>query len=365
MKVLFCTNAFERVTNGPAKFAHLLLNNASIVDMEVKILTEDVLESNDNVYKLNLKIPSYLKPLGQFIRMWKYHYAAMKIQQKYQFDVLVYNNALVGLWSSIKYPDTIGMINDYNIASAQFVNIIKKKEKFNKKHFIFFVEFFVVKTFSKIIVNSNYLKNQLINSYCHKKKNLYVLYKGIDNDFQIDESNYNRKRNNRSILFVKTNFEPGGLYDLLEAIIKLPYKVNLTIIGPFSMFHELIRNKISEYCITLTIKEYASQSEIISLMKSHEIFCVPSHKEALGVANIEAMACGCKIVSTNVGGIPEATGNTGVSWLVSPKSPFELMKAIEIAFDYDISECKQKVDEHLVNFSAIRVVSNFKDIIKS
>ena len=83
------------------------------------------------------------------------------------------------------------------------------------------------------------------------------------------------------------------------------------------------------------------------------------------MANIEAMACGCKIVSSNIGGIPEAVGNTGASWLVSPGAPSQLRDAIMIAFETDIVSYKSKVEEHLLQFSAPVVIKNFKNIIEA
>ena len=99
MKVLFCTNAFEKVSNGPAKFAHLLLDGAENAGLETRILTEDVLLETPLVYKLDLNISRPFKPFGMFIRMWKYHKASMRIRKEFDFDVLVYNNAIIGLFS--------------------------------------------------------------------------------------------------------------------------------------------------------------------------------------------------------------------------------------------------------------------------
>lgn len=364
-RVLFCTNAFEKVSNGPAKFAHLLLENAAAEGMEVRILTEDISYPKEKVYKLPFRFPRIIKPLSQFWRMWKYHSEAMKIRKEFPFDTLVYNNALVGLWSSIRFPGTIGMINDYSNASSKLINVLKRKEKLNKRHVFYFVENMVARSSPRIIVNSNYLKDYLSNSYKPKSAKFYKLYKGIENGFFDDLVKENAGRIKKSILFVKTDFALGGLYTLVEAIKLLPYKVALTVVGPGKAYHEEIRDSVSEYCTSLTILEFAQQSKVFELMRQHEIFCVPSFKESFGVANIEAMASGCKIVSSNVGGIPEAVGNTGVSWLVPPGDPQILKEAIAKAFETDISSCNAVVGEHLLQFSAPMVVRNFKNIIEA
>lgn len=365
VKVLFCTNVFEKVSNGPAKFAHLLLENSASEEMDVRILTEDITQPYPHVYKLPFHFPRIIKPLSQFWRMWKYHSEAMKIRKDFPFDVLVYNNALVGLWSALRFPGTIGMINDYSNASSKLINVLKRKEKLNKRHVFYFVENMVARSSPRIIVNSNYLKEYLTDAYKSNTRNIFKLYKGIESGFFNNSFPEGRARAEKSILFVKTDFVLGGLNTLIEAIKLLPYKIHFTIVGPAEIHHQSIAESVEEHCSSLTMMQYAEQSKVFDLMRSHEIFCVPSFKEAFGVANIEAMACGCKIVSSNIGGIPEAVGNTGASWLVSPGAPSQLRDAIMIAFETDIVSYKSKVEEHLLQFSAPVVIKNFKKIIEA
>ena len=160
MKVLFCTNAFEKVNNGPAKFAHLLLEEAGNADLEIRILTEDVTGEAASVYKLYLNIPRLFKPVGQFIRMWKYHREAMKIRKDYSFDILVYNNAMIGLVSCLFFKKTVGMINDDNNAFNSLPAVFKKKVRLNKHVLFYYIEYITCHFAKCIIVNSDYLKRQ-------------------------------------------------------------------------------------------------------------------------------------------------------------------------------------------------------------
>ena len=98
-------------------------------------------------------------------------------------------------------------------------------------------------------------------------------------------------------------------------------------------------------------------------MQQSEIFCVPSKREAFGVANLEALAMGCKVVSTNVGGIPEAMGNGSFAWLVEPDDPIALEKALKLALDAPIEKALREIDEHLKKFSSFEIVSKFKEIL--
>ena len=82
MKILFCTNKFEEVSNGPAKFANLVLGiNELYPEHEMRILTEDVTSSRPDVYKLDLKYPKALSFFSQYFRILQYHSAANSLKK--------------------------------------------------------------------------------------------------------------------------------------------------------------------------------------------------------------------------------------------------------------------------------------------
>ena len=365
MKVLFCTNAFERVSNGPAKFAHLLLDGAWEAGFEIKILTEDVTSETSIVFKLDLKIPKIFRLFGQFIRMWKYHRAAMKIRTQFDFDVLVYNNAMIGLLSSIFFKRTLGMINDYTNASNSIISVFKRKAKLNKRVIFYYVEYIICHLSKCIIVNSEYLKRELRQHYRCKESTFKVLHKGIENELiKFNRGEALQKKIPSSILFVKTDFVLGGLFTLIEALKNINREIILFIIGPASQHHEMLKKKLNKAHISFELFDYMLPEKVYEKMQQTEIFCVPSKREAFGVANIEAMAMGCKIVSTNVGGIPEAVNGNSFAWLVQPDDPGALSEALKKALGTSIEKDLENITIHLNHFSSTGVVARFYEILK-
>jgi len=359
MKVLFCTNVFQKVSNGPAKFAHLLLFEAGNCGFELHILTEDVYSEISTVHKLNLKVPKKLQLLSQIIRMWKYHKAAMALHKQYQFDVIVYNNAFVGLISSMLFKPTVGMINDDNNAVKSFRSIWLKYAIFHQ------LEYLTCRRMKRIIVNSFYLENILSGQYRKEKNKFSVLYKGIENELvEMNRQAIIKQKEPGSILFVKTDFKTGGLPTLIEALKLIDTPLKLYIVGPNKTFHPMLSGELKDTKIDFKIYDYLPQTEVYGLMKNCEIFCVPSYFEAFGVANLEALAFGCKIVSTNVGGIPEAINGNRFAWLVDPGNAFQLKEALAGAFTTSIEDDLVNIDEHLNNFKSSLVATRFKMILE-
>ncbi len=66
--------------------------------------------------------------------------------------------------------------------------------------------------------------------------------------------------------------------------------------------------------------------DVAPALGAMDAFAFASHKEAMGVAVVEAMLMGLPVASTNVGGLSEVVGETG--WLVPPHSPEALAEAI-------------------------------------
>jgi colanic acid/amylovoran biosynthesis glycosyltransferase len=362
MKILLCTNAFENITNGPAKFANLLLEiNDLYPEHEVHVLTEDVSSPKTNVHFIKLTIPTSLKPIGQVLRMFQYHKEAMRIKKSvFDFDVLVYNNAFIGLWSALKYSRTIGMINDDNNALSAFTDLFKGQR--HLKQYIFKqLEHLSARFHKRIITNSKYLTNQLLNTYPCIQGKERLMYKSID---IIRYENKEEIHNPVRILFVKNDFLRGGLFDLIEALGKVNFSYTLTVIGPSKEFFPAIKFKADECNVEVTLLGPQSQLEVFEHMKKSDIFCVPSHKEALGVANMEAMAVGMAVVSANAGGIPEVLNGGRNGWLVNPGDPIALSLALNECVSSPAlrKEKKTAAKEYLGIFSKYEMFKRFLEI---
>jgi glycosyltransferase involved in cell wall biosynthesis len=334
MKILFCTNAFENITNGPAKFANLILDiNRLYPGHQLRVLTEDVCEERllelRYVHKVRLRIPVLLKPLGQILRMFQYYRQVTDIEREFPFDVLVYNNAFTGLYASLKSAKpTVGMINDDNNSGTGLFNF--NASRLWAKRFVFKqLEKISTRHHRCIITNSVYLTEQVQLAYRIPPGKIVKLYKSVD----FSTIRYLPGRRFESpikVLFVKTDFMRGGLPVLARALRRLSeFTFLLTVVGPQERYQGEVEKMFAGVShVELDFRGEQPPEFVKEKMCTHDLFCVPALKEALGVANMEALASGIPVVSTRVGGIPEVLDRGNNGWLVEPGNPKELADAI-------------------------------------
>ena len=249
-------------------------------------------------------------------------------ESDYEFNVLIYNNALIGLKSAIYWPNTIGMVNDYNNASRNLKNLTLNYRFF--KNYIFKIfERLAINNQKTTIVNSLFLANFLSNEYSLPKSKFKVLYKGIQIPQSLNKTTID-PRNQIKVLFVKADYELGGLSILISALGKLPYEFELTVIGPPLNQEKVIKSYLkNQQNISLDFMGYQPQETVKKELLTTNIFCVPSYREGLGVANLEALSYGVPVVSTNVGGIPEILNHGACGWLVKPGDAQGLANSID------------------------------------
>jgi glycosyltransferase involved in cell wall biosynthesis len=99
------------------------------------------------------------------------------------------------------------------------------------------------------------------------------------------------------------------------------------IIGDGPMLGEL-RQLTSELGIGARVVFLGAREDVPECLAALDLFVLPSLNEGMGRVLLEAMAVGCPVVATRVGGIPDivADGTTGL--LVSPRDDRALAEAI-------------------------------------
>jgi len=203
-----------------------------------------------------------------------------------------------------------------------------------------------------IVVNSQYLKNYLLEELNVPSSEIMVNHLGVDMDqFQPKWHQEEREAaellrkewgvsDKKILLYVGRLVEMKGIHHILEAmpeIIKADPSIVLFIVGstlsPTSSNLEYVEKleelaeKVKEHVI---FTQFIPHNEIHKWLQMADLLVVPSEAEPFGLVNVEAMAVGTPVIATNSGGIPEIIddGKTGI--LIQPdRIQGELISRIE------------------------------------
>ena len=117
-------------------------------------------------------------------------------------------------------------------------------------------------------------------------------------------------------------------FDLIQQ--ECPY-AELVIVGsviePVPEFESLIADMQAEHSHRkITRYNHASDQDIVYLYSEADVFVYPSLYEGFGLPVLEAMACGCPVITSNVSSLPEVAGDAAI--LVDPHDPKAIARAI-------------------------------------
>lgn len=128
---------------------------------------------------------------------------------------------------------------------------------------------------------------------------------------------------------------PGkGWEDLLTAVALLHSslgQITIKIVGDGpqrSMLEKQIKQLGLEARVEL-VGHVSSRDALAALYRQALLYIMPSHHEGLPTVVLEAMASGCAVLSTDVGGIPEVITSGKNGLLVPPREPRQMAEAIE------------------------------------
>ncbi len=167
------------------------------------------------------------------------------------------------------------------------------------------------------------------------------------------EKNKNIKRVKNRILFVGWVVKQKGIFELVQACRDIP-DIHLKIIGPVipEIKEKLLLDaKRDTYNKWIEFTGVLSLNDVIKEMLAASLFVLPSYSEGFPNVILESMACGCPIVASSVGAIPEMLAD-GSGLLIAPADVFSLREGIikmlndiKLAEEYG-NNAKKSVESH-------------------
>jgi glycosyltransferase involved in cell wall biosynthesis len=146
---------------------------------------------------------------------------------------------------------------------------------------------------------------------------------GINNQYILHISKYSKRKNPGVILKSFSHFRELNNHNK---------KVQLVLVGS-GWKNKEVMNFIESYNLTqyVVFTGFASKHDVINLLNFAKVFIFPSLYEGFGMPNLEAMACGCPVITSNAFAIPEIVGDAALI-LNDNTNYYELADKINILF---------------------------------
>jgi glycosyltransferase involved in cell wall biosynthesis len=136
----------------------------------------------------------------------------------------------------------------------------------------------------------------------------------------------------KELLFLGYIGQRKGIYDLVDAVELLlsrevsNFRITVGGNGEVDQLRRLVTTRgLDDY---FNIIGWVSGEQKRTLLKRSQLLLLPSHNEGLPIAILEALSAGLAVVSTRVGGIPDAIRDERYGLLVDPGQPAQLADAM-------------------------------------
>ena len=179
-----------------------------------------------------------------------------------------------------------------------------------------------------VVVNCEFTKNELIESYRVPAEKVTVVYPGVDPNAFYPRSEKEKEEIKKKygitkpfLLFLGTLEPRKNVPAILKAYagLKDRKKFNLVLAGKKGWLSEEIFRTVADLGLEedVVFTGYVPEEDRPKLMSAAEVFVFPSFFEGFGMPVVEAQACGTPVVTSNTTSLPEAAGDGGV--LVDPR----------------------------------------------
>lgn len=175
--------------------------------------------------------------------------------------------------------------------------------------------------------------------------------------------NGNDNRMENSFIWVgrlDENKDPLTILKAFRQFLTVKPNAKLTMV-----FHEgHLEKQVSEFVTThnlttaIELKGFVAHQDLEKLYHENRYFLLGSHYEGSGYALLEAMACGCVPIVTNIPSFKFMTDKGNCGLLFSPKNQEELLNQLKRTRDFDYDEYQKKVLHHFEKKLSFNAIAN-------
>lgn len=242
----------------------------------------------------------------------------------------------------------------------------------NYKHLYAKFLFMIIKNKSKkILTVSSFTKNEIVKYTKINEEIISPIHLGVDTS-NFNNKQTNIKHNKPFVLFVGNVKMHKNLLLLIKAfnLIKDEIPHDLIIVGKrevSGIFDKNLQGEYEQSKERIIFTGFIDDEELIKFYKSADMFIFPSLYEGFGLPLLEAMACGCPIISSNAASLPEIGGDAVVYF--DPYSIIDLANSIKLLYRHPemrkelISKGYQQIEKFKWNTCVEKILENIRRIL--
>lgn len=282
---------------------------------EFKILLPNNVKSNINLKCINITKIGYLKG-----HAW----------EQIELPLYTAGNLLINLCNTgpIMKENQITCIHD----AAVFANPKNFSFAFRTWYKILFRT--ISKKAKKITTVSKFSKDELRRYLNVSPERIIVIYEGKEQIINL-EPNYDIITNNnlkeKAYILAVSSINPNKNFISIVKALNLLNNIDFKIVIAGSTNS----NVFNKYEITksenVKYLGYIDDSELKALYENAACFVFPSFYEGFGLPPLEAMACGCPVIVSNVASLPEVCGDAAL--YCDPYSPEDIADKIKMLIE--------------------------------
>lgn len=275
MKILIFTSAFYPNIGGIESLTLNLIDEFKKSGHEVKVVTEQ---------KQTKKLATIdVYPASNLLNCLKLFFWC---------DVFYMPNiSLKGIWLLWFNPRKKWIISHNDFSLRGHKTLLQKTKRYLIKH-----------ATHNISVSQNVASS--IDTQSHIIYNCYD-----DSVFKVDAS----QTRTHDFVFVGRLVSQKGVDTLIKAcnLLNKPFNLNIIGIGPEQ---DYLQKLVADYKLQDSIKflGLVQHQELAAVLNRHRTLVIPSiNEEGFGIVALEGMACGCKVIGSDAGGLKEAINGFG------------------------------------------------------
>lgn len=331
MRILFAT-PYKKQTGGITRWAEYIVNASMETDSCVKL---DVLPMNPPTASVEVK--GFCQRASVGIRTYCAVLQELKKRlKKDSYDLLhIASSASISLFKDILM---IRLAKRSGVKTVLHFHFGRIPELAAKRNWEWRLLYKAVRMSDKTIVIDRLSYDTLIAAGCD---NVEFLPNPLSP--QVDvllQKNGKTDRKPRTLLFAGHVIPTKGVYELVDACRQIT-NVELRVLGAVtSEMRQALMSKVDD-AKWLHIIGQKSFEEVVREMCCCDLFVLPTYTEGFPNVILESMACGCPIITTPVGAIPEMLNmesDEPCGVCVGPQCVEELKGAIETLLDDEIQK---------------------------